>query len=197
MATLIVLCLLPLQALAQAQEMGEEETIFRRFQLTRKVRKTEQKLFEIPVALHPQSDSDARIKKNFGFNYISSGRPDNRWYVSSSIGISKMEWEPSDPNINLVKLRTFDWSFLVNRLFSGWLVYSFGLGLGIMDGLIVYAEPGQFSERLEPFIPIHLGLGARLGDTVQVGLKLSHFPFFRQKPAIATTRLLFGIGFSY
>lgn len=194
-ATLIVICVLPLQTLAQ--EMGKEETIFRRFQLSRKVPKTVQKLFEIPVALRPQSDSDAEIKKNFGINYVTSGRPDNRWYISSSVGISKMEWEPSDPNVDLVKLRTFDWSFLVNRLYSGWLVASFGLGLGIMDGFVQFSETGQFSERLEPFIPIHFGLAARLGGTLQVGLKLSHFPFFRQTPAIATTRLLVGIGFSY
>ena len=185
----------PFQALAQNKE--SQESIFQRFALSRKPPKTEQKVFEFPVGIRPQSDEDAEINKNLGFNYISSGRPGGRWYLSSSLGFSKIEWEPTDPSVDLVKLRTFDWSFLVNRLSGGWLVTSFGLGFGIMDGLVKYAEPGNFSERLEPFIPIHFGLAARLGDTLQVGLKLVHFPFFRSNPVIATTRLLAGIGFSY
>lgn len=192
---LLILALLPFRAAAQEKE--SQESIFQRFALSRKVPKIGQRLFEFPVALHPQTDSNAEINKNLGFNYISSGRPDNRWYLSSSLGFSKMEWVPSDPNIDLVKVRTFDWSFLVNRLSAGWLVTTFGLGIGLMDGLVKHAEPGRFSERLEPFIPVHFGLAARLGNTVQVGLKVVHFPFFRQNPVIGTTRLLVGLGFSY
>ena len=192
---LLFLALLPCQA--SAQDTESQESIFQRFALSRKVPKIGQRLFEFPVALHPQTDSNAEIKKNLGFNYISSGRPDSRWYLSSSLGFSKMEWMPSDPNIDLVKVRTFDWSFLVNRLSAGWMVTTFGLGIGVMDGLVNYAEPGKFSERLELFIPVHFGLAARLGATVQVGLKVVHFPFFRQNPVIGTTRLLVGLGYSY
>lgn len=181
----------------QAQEVSEDEPIFRRFQLSRKVRKSWQAVFEIPVALRPQSDDNAEIIKNFGFNYVSSFRPNNRWYLSRSLGISKMEWISSDPNVRRVKVRTFDMTFLVNRVFDGLLVTSFGAGLGLMDGLVEFAEPGGFSERLEPFIPIQFGLAVRLGDTFQLGLKVSHFPFFRQEPVIATTRVLIGVGFSY
>lgn len=193
---LLVFLALPPQEPA-AQDAGTDQPIFRRFALTRKTSKIAQRLFEIPMSLHPQSDPDAEINKNLGFNYVSSGRPDNRWYISSSLGFSKMEWEPSDPNVDLVKLRTFDLTFLVNRLFGGWMVTSFGLGLGVMDGLVVFSQPGSFSERLEPFIPVHIGLGARLGSTLQLGLKVTHFPFFRQHPVIASTRILLGIGYNY
>ncbi len=182
---------------ASSQETGKEENIFRRFAQERKVRKNWQALFELPVLLQPQSASDADIRKNLGLNYVSTFRPNSRWYFSRSIGFSRMEWAPKTPSIRVVKVRTFDITMVLNRLSGGWLVTSFGLGLGIMDGLVVFSGPDGFSERLEPFIPIQFGMAVRLGETIQLGLKISHFPFFRQKPAISTTRVLVGLGFNY
>ncbi len=107
-----------------------------------------------------------------------------------------MEWHPKQSVINTVKVKTFDITLIANHLYRSTLVTSFGVGLGVMDGLVTFNDPGRFSTRLEPFIPLQAGIALRLGS-VQVGLKVSQFSFFRSNPVISTTRVLFGLGFNY
>ena len=185
-------------ALAQ-QEQGNPDTppIFRRFALTREKPRFWQALFEFPVALRPQGQPDAEIEKNLGLNYVISFRPNNRFYFSRSLGFTRMEWVPKDSAQRRVKVKTFDTTLILNRLFKSTFVLSFGLGLGVMDGLITFKDERNFQPRLEPFFPIQLGLAVRLGESFQVGLKFSHFLFFRSDPIISNSRLLLGLGFNY
>jgi hypothetical protein len=182
-------------SLADAQP-EEEKPIFRRFALTRERPKFWQALFELPVQLRPQGQPDAEIERNLGLNYVTSFRPNNRIYFSRSLGFTRMEWLPKNSSQRRVKVKTFDITLILNNLLKSSLVTSFGIGLGIMDGLITFNDERNFSTRLEPFIPLQVGVGLRLGRT-QVGLKVSQFSFIRSNPIISNTRILLGVGFNY
>lgn len=179
-----------------AAEDAEQKPIFRRFALTRDKPDFWQALFEVPLYLRPQGNADARIERNLGFNYVTSYRPGNRIYFSRSIGVTRMEWHPVDSTVEKVAVKTFDVTLILNHLYRSTLVTSFGLGLGVMDGLVTFNDERDYSTRLEPFIPIQFGMGVRLGG-VQVGLKVSQFSFFRSNPVISNTRVLLGVGFNY
>lgn len=174
-----------------------EESIFQRFALKRQNQRFQQASLEIPLYLRPQTDPDSKINQNLGFNYLSAYRPEGRFYASRSIGIAITEWEPTAPEVRKVKVKTFDISILLNRLHSSSMVSSFGLGLGMMDGTIYFAESPFYEPRLEPFIPIHIGLAVRLGENFQLGLKFTQFSFFRTDPVISFSRTLLGVGLNY
>ncbi|MCZ6532740.1 MAG: hypothetical protein O7A08_07220 [SAR324 cluster bacterium] len=194
---LAAVCFSPEVAPAQEANEQEDHNIFNRFVLRREEPKNWQALIEFPVFLRPQSQPNAKVIKNLGLNYVSTFRPQSRWYLSRSIGFARMEWIPDNTAVSRVKVRTFQTLILLNRLAAHWLVISFGIGLGIMDGLVEFKDRRVFNERLEPFVPFQFGLAARVGQTLQLGLKISHFPFFKTGPAISTTRVLLGIGYNY
>ena len=195
----VLICAVPGTGHGQQEDQDDQDDrpIFRRFAMKREDPSDWQALFEIPFLLRPQSQADADIERNMGLNYVTSFRPDRKWYMSRSVGFARMEWVPKDSSVARVKVRTFDVTFIVNNLAGGWFVTSFGLGLGVMDGLVKFKDSRNFNERLELFIPIQFGLAIRLGDTLQLGLKISQSTFFRSNPPISTTRLLFGVGFNY
>ena len=185
---------------AGAQETTDqekkEETIFKRFSLSREQPKYWQSFYEIPFAFHAQTDPDAEVEKNYGLNVISSFRPDGRFYISRQFGFTKALWEPTDPGIHRVNINAFDLSYLANQRMGDVLILGMGAGLGLMDGLVTFNDARNFQNRLEPFIPLHFFMGFRMGDW-QLGLKYSWFSFFRSDPMVSFSRLLVGFGYNY
>ncbi len=185
-----------LPSAGSAQE-EENDPIFRRFEMSRKRPRNWQAFFEIPAYLRPQGERDAEIEENLGLNYVTSFRPNRRVYFSRSVAVTRMEWFPQDSAVRRVRVKTLDVSMLLNNLFGSTLVTSYGLGVGIMDGVINFNDDRIFDTRLEPFFPLQFGLSVRLGGDVQLGLKYSQFFFFRGDPIISNSRLLLGLGFNY
>ena len=183
---------------AEEQEPAKEESsIFQRFALRRDPPKFFQTMIEVPVSLRPQTDPEAETTYNLGFNWVSGFRPLNRFYMTRSFGLAAMEWQPTDSAVEKVKVKTVDLSFQLNHRSTEWMVTTFGLGIGMMDGLIYFNDERVFDPRLEPFIPVHFGMALRMGETWQVGLKYSQFSFFRSRPLISLGRIMLGIGYNY
>ncbi len=192
-------CALGLLAWAHPAPVSAQanDSIFQRFSMSREKPKGWQALLEVPVLLRPQTQADAEIKKNLGFNYVSAFRPGNRLYFSRGLGFARMEWEPRQSDVKTVKVKTFTATLALNHLFRSTLVTSYGVGLGVMDGLITFNDDRNFSARLEPFVPLQIGLALRLGRTFQLGLKFVHFGFLRTNPVISNSRILLGLGVNY
>ncbi len=181
---------------ASAQESGDG-SIFRRFAQRRKSPKYRQTVIEFPILLRPQTQSDAQIEKNLGINYIGALRPQNRLYLSRGFNLAKMEWKPKSPDIDRVRVKTFEMTQILNYNLSSLFVLNFGFGIGLMDGVILFNTSRNFETRLELFIPFHFGVGLRLGDTYQLGLKLAQSTFFKTGPVISVTRVLIGFGYNF
>jgi hypothetical protein len=193
-----LLLLLPLASLppqAQAQT-PREAPIFNRFAAALERPASRQALVEVPIAIQVQGDPDARIRENVGVSYVVSHQPRNRVYVSTGFTYGRQEWEPSNPTLADVKVYQLDITQILNFRIRNAAVISVGLGLGIMDGIVLFGD-GRFKHRLEPYIPFQLGLGLPVGERFLVTLKLAESPFWGEGTVISHTRALIGLGYDY
>lgn len=179
-------------ALAQ----GGPSSMFNRFNSERAAPEAWQVMPEIPFYLRPQLDPGAEIEQNRGINLVVSFRPHNRVYFSRSYGFSQMEWLPSSGSVEKVQLTTMEVSEILNASIKREAILSFGLGLGLMSGLIRF-DDGGLRSRLEPYLPIQFGLGFYPAGPVMLELKLWHAFFLGPGPVVSATRGLIGIGYNF
>jgi hypothetical protein len=187
--------LLILSARAGAQERGND-SIFQRFSREQSFTSTRMAMFEFPVALRPQTSPDAEIVENVGLNYLHAFFPQNRAFISLGFHLARLEWKPRAPEIASEEVKQFDLTQNINFWIKRSLIISFGYGLGLMDGLVVFAN-GDFEHNLVPYIPLQLGVTVPLGERLFFGLHVMHAPFFGHGPVVGSTRLTAGFGFSY
>jgi hypothetical protein len=179
----------------RSQMPGSNPSMFQRFAAGRDVSKTWQTMFEVPVGLSPQTDPGAHIVANEGLNWVTSFQPLNRVYFGRSFGYARMVWEPGG-QLDTTEVVQWDWTEILNIAVRPWWVISFGVGLGFMDGLIFYKD-GSFKHRLEPFIPLQVGTGVRIGKSIFVGAKLAQSSYFGPGPVASASRALVGVGYNY
>jgi len=172
------------------------DTIFRRFSEQREHVSNRFRLFEVPVAIRPQTNGDADIEENLGFGYVTGIYPRNTIFASFGFHLARIEWRPKDPEIESVEIKQFDviqsLNFRIKRLFT----LSFGVGIGLMDGLVLYSD-GKFAHELLPYIPVQMGVLFSLGDTLVLGLRAVQTPYFGEGDVIGHGRLMLGLGFYY
>ena len=171
------------------------DSMFRRFSATRELSKTWQTMFEVPVALSPQTDPGAHIAANDGLNWVTAFEPLNRVYFSRSIGWAHMKWYPGG-QLQSTEVVQWEWSEIVNVAARPWWIISLGGGLGFMDGMIFY-KSGAFVHRFEPFVPIQIGTGLRLGRSWFVDAKLLQSSYFGPGPVASAARTVIGVGYNY
>ena len=179
----------------QGPASGAEGPIFQRFAAGRDASKTWQTMFEVPVALIPQTEPDAHIVANEGLNWVTAYQPLNRIYFGRSIGYARMVWQPGG-RLDTTELVQWDWTEIVNIAVEPWWIVSIGAGVGFMDGLIFY-KSGSFKHRLEVFLPVQVGTGLRLGKTWFAGAKLLQSSYFGPGPVASAARVLVGVGYNY
>ena len=184
--------LVPVAAYGQ----GPEDSMFQRFALARNPPRNFQFLLEYPVLLRPNNNPDADMVENTGLSYVVSYGPHNRIYVSRGYQFARMEWKPKEPNIAKEQVIEFGVSDYVNFRVRNWLVFTMGMGLAVMDGTIIFRD-GDFQNRLEPFIPLHVALIFPVTSRMALSVKLSQSAFFGPGPGLSVTRLLAGLGFNY
>jgi len=182
----------PAAALAQ----GGPGSMFNRFNSEHAAPEAWQVMPEFPVYLRPQLDPNAEIEQNRGVNLVFSFRPRNRVYFSRSYGFSQMEWLPSSGSVEKVQLTTMEVSEILNVSIKREAIMSFGLGLGLMSGLIRF-DDGGLRSRLEPYLPVQFGLGFYPAGPVLLELKLWHAFFLGPGPVVSATRGLIGIGYNF
>lgn len=174
---------------------GESAPMFQRFITARDASKTWQTMFEAPVALSPQTDPGARVAANDGLNWVTAYQPLNRVYFSRSIGWAHMKWYPGG-QLQSTEVVQWDWSEIVNIAARPWWIISLGVGAGFMDGMIFY-KSGAFVHRFEPFVPIQIGTGLRLGRTWFIDAKLLQSSYFGPGPVASAARTVIGVGYNY
>ena len=155
-----------------------------------------QVLPEFPVYLRPQLEPDPKVVQNIGLNFGISFRPRNRFYITRSYNFAQMSWEPKEGSVKRVQLTTFGISQLLNFSVKRTAIVSLGLGLGLMDGVIRFTD-GDFKSRLEPYIPIHAGIGFYPFSRWIVMGRLSHSFFLGPGPVVSVTRGLLGVGYNF
>ena len=182
-----------LAATASAQDSG---SIFQRFDTDSAAPSNWQTLFEVPVGLQPQTNVNVHELADEGVNWVVSYRPLNRVYFSRSVGYARMEWKLDNADNTDVQLVQWDLTELINFALTRSFVFSFGLGLGFMDGIINDGN-GRFQHRLEPFIPVQLGFGLRLGRSWFVDAKAAESPYWGPGTVVSVARALVGVGYNY
>ncbi|MBI4083121.1 MAG: hypothetical protein HY423_10980 [Candidatus Lambdaproteobacteria bacterium] len=179
-----------------AQPSVQEGGIFRRYLEARDAPNPWQVMPEFPVAVQPQFDADASIQENAGVNLLVAYRPGNRVYNARSFDFARAAWRPKGGKVRSVQVIQFD----ITEYLYGWVyrvaTIGFGVGLGVMDGEIVNRD-GTFRTRLEPFIPVALGVGIPLGKDFVLGLKVAQSSFFGPGPVVSMTRALVGLGYNF
>ena len=177
-------------------QLQSDQPIFRRFSTPPRRSEARLRIFEIPVAVRPQTDAQADVFENLGIGYTVASLPFNRVFASVGFDFARMSWTPTNPEILSAKVREFE----VHQNLNFWLwrtvIVSFGLGLGVMDGLVV-KQDGKFEHNLVPYIPVRLGLGYMIADKVYVGLRAVAVPFFGDGHEVGQSRLLLGFGWAY
>lgn len=189
-----VMALLPPMVSAQ---FGEGDSIFRRFDSGRTQAATWQAMVEVPVAVRPSTMPDAEIVANTGLNYTLALRPENRLFISRSYQFGRMEWKPVEPDLRTVRVIEFGVSEMLNFRLGNAMFMGLGLGIGVMDGTIVYNDERNFDTRLEPFIPVHFVLGTNLGSSFVASVKVSQSSYFGPGPVLSVLRTLVGVGWKY
>jgi hypothetical protein len=180
---------------AQITLPASDGSIFQRFASGKDASKTWQTMFEVPVGLYPSSDPGSHIVANEGINWVTSYQPLNRIYFGRSIGYAHMEWEPGG-RLATTTLVEWTWTEIVNFSVEPWWVISLGAGVGFMDGLTFF-KAGGFVHRLEPFLPVQIGSGLRLGKSWFVEAKAAQSSYFGSGPVVSATRSLVGVGYNY
>jgi hypothetical protein len=175
---------------------GQGPSIFTRFAADNAAPEVWQVMPEVPFYLRPQLDPDAEVIQNRGLDLVVSFRPRNRVYFSRSYGFGQMAWEPTDESIEKVQLTTMEVSEILNASIKRSAILSFGIGLGLMSGLIRY-EDDHFISRLEPYLPLQFGVGFYPAGPLMLELKLWHAFFLGPGPVVSATRGLFGVGYSF
>lgn len=188
--------LLGVVATIPAVSAAQEAPIFDRFAGVQAAPKAWQILPEFPVYLRPQLEPDAKVVQNIGVNFGVSFRPRNRVYFTRSYNFAQMTWEPKEGKVERVQLTTFDISQLLNISVKRVAIVSFGLGLGVMDGIIRFRN-GDFKTRLEPYVPIHFGVGFYPFSQWIIMTRLSHAFFLGPGPVVSVTRGLLGVGYNF
>ena len=154
------------------------------------------RIFELPVGLRPQTDAQAERIDNLGLGYEVGFRPFDRVFMSLGVNWGRMAWAPTDPVAERSEVKQVDVSQSLNFWVARLMVISVGFGVGLMDGITVDRD-GHFEHSVVPYIPMRLGVGAMLGDTVWVGLRIAATPFFVQGHSLGQSRLLLGLGWVY
>jgi hypothetical protein len=185
----------PREPLAQSPGSGADSPMFQRFLSGRDASKTWQTMFEIPVALQPQSEPGAHVVANEGLNWVTSYQPLNRVYFGRSIGYARMVWQPGG-RLDTTEVVQWDWSEIITFAVQPWWVISVGAGAGFMDGLIFYKN-GGFKHRFEVFLPVQFGTGLRLGKSWFVGAKVLQSSYFGPGPVASAARIVVGVGHNY
>ena len=178
-----------------AQQSGEEP-IFRRFLRDREIVTYRMGMFEFPVLLRPQTYSDADVRENLGVGYVLALSPRNQVFTAIGINWARMEWRPSNPEVEVIDIKQIDISQSLNFWLWRTFVIGLGAGVGIMDTFVLLSGGGA-EHQIVPYVPLQVGLVIPLGNRWHLGLRLVHTPFMGSGAASGTTRLLFGIGGSY
>jgi len=197
---LLILALVPVgwaAGTARAADPPGEGSIFRRFLQEREVPPSRQAMVEFPVAAAPQAERDAEILVNTGLTYVVSAHPKDRVYLSQSWGFARTAWRETGGSVGKVQVITLDISQVLNVSLWRKAVFSFGLGVGLMDGEIHYRDSRGLDTRLEPYIPVQVGLGLPVGRSFYGGLKVVQSSFFGPGPVVSLTRVLLGLGVNY
>lgn len=189
---LLALLCVPLPAAAQ----GQDDSIFNRFAEGVETPARRQRMLEVPVALRLQTFREVDVERNAGLGYVWGIRPTDRIYVSYSLSIAQQRWSPKEGDIDRAESTQLEAVQHLNFWMGRAAVFSFGLGLGLMDGLVVF-DDNDFITRYEPYIPVQLGLVVPVGDTVVTSLRASVSPFWGRGPVLSHGRLLFGLGYNY
>lgn len=183
-------------AMEPAAQMQSDESIFRRFTTPPRRSEARLRIFEIPAAVRPQTDSQAEVHENLGIGYTVAVLPFNRAFASVGFDFTRIAWTPTNPEVISATVR----QLAVHQNLNFWLGRTFivgvGLGLGVMDGLVVKRD-GTFEHNLVPYIPVRLGLGLMIRDRVYVGLRAVAVPFFGEGHEVGQSRLLVGFGWAY
>lgn len=182
-------------SLAQMSGPSGDGSMFQRFAAGRDSSKPWQTMFEVPVALMPQTEPGAHVVANEGLNWVTSYLPLNRIYFGRSIGYARMVWRPGG-QLDTTEVVQWDWSEILNFSIQPWWVFSVGAGVGFMDGLIFFKK-GGFKHRLEVFLPVQVGTGLRLGRSWFVDAKLLQSSYFGPGPVASAARVVVGVGYNY
>lgn len=180
-------------ALAQQQEQG---SIFRRFSRGREGSFSRMVMLEFPVKLRPQTFADAEIVENVGIGYVISVFPERQVFTSIGLNWGRMEWRPTNPEYDFIDVKQFDITQSLNIWFWRTIVFNMGVGLGLMDALVVFSN-GRFEHEVLPYIPLQLGVSVPLSKSFWLGLRVTHSPWFGDAALSGNTRLLAGFGFSF
>jgi hypothetical protein len=179
-----------------ATQAPDDTPIFRRFAAPQRPTSTRLTVLEVPVTLRPQTDADAPVDENLGLGYELGVQPGNRLFGSVAFTLGRMEWRPSDPAVVSAEVKQFDVSQSLNFRAGRRVLIGVGLGLGVLDSLVVRAD-GSFEHNVVPYVPFRLGLGLFLGDSLLVSLRLAVTPFFAEGHAVGQSRVLLGLGWTH
>ncbi|HKI97368.1 MAG TPA: hypothetical protein VKB51_02725 [bacterium] len=186
-------------AVAPAQVWAQAEgnaPIFRRFSTPPSRTETRLLMFEVPVALRPQTDPQAEVTQNQGIGFRIAALPFNRVFGTVGMDFARVRWTPSDPGVSSTEVRTLDANQEVNFWVGHHVIVGFGIGLGILDSLVQKTN-GRFEHNLVPYIPVRLGVDLSLWDKVFVGLRAVATPFFATGVEAGHSRLLLEVGWAY
>ncbi len=182
--------------LAQAQDYSPDQPIFRRFSEEPETPGSRMGIFEIPVYLRPQTNSDADIVENIGINYVRSFFPGSLIFTSLGFNFARMKWRPKNPSIESEEVKQFDIILSYNAWIKRSMIVSMGAGLGLMDGLVINSD-GSFHHNLVPYIPLRLGWILPIGSDLRISLGWAHTPYLGSGPVLGNSRLFAGVGFVY
>jgi hypothetical protein len=182
-------------AVSRAQMQGSPP-IFRRFSAPPTRAEGRLVLFEVPVALRPQTDPQAHVTQNEGIGIQLASQPFNRVFLSGGLDFSRMTWTPSDPSLSSATVKTFEVDQDLNFWIGHSLVAGVGIGLGALDSLVL-KKSGSFEHAVVPYIPVRLGLFVSLWDKLFVGLRASVTPFFASGVEAGHSHLLLDVGWAY
>lgn len=189
------LCLLIGAGGRAAAQSGTDAPIFNRFAGPPEPAR-EQRLFEIPFALRPQTNADADVQQNLGLGYYIGIRPRNRVYVSLGLNYFQAEWAPDSRVVKQVELKQVDVSQQINFWVQRWFALSVGLGIGVLDALVQFQD-NDYQHRQGLYVPIQLGMIVPLGSTYVVSLRAVHTPYAGSAPMVSHSRAMVGFGYNF
>lgn len=176
---------------------GNEAGIFGRLDSSRAFREREQIMVGSSFWAQPVAMSDARVTENQGIRYAHSFRPRAMVYGGWAWEMNSTHWVPKDPSIAEIQVFQLAYENSLNFWLRRVAVMRIGLGLGLMSGLVRYNDARVFQTRLEPYIPISLGLGFYITDSTMVEWSGSLSPFFGPGPVMNLWRQGVSVGFNF